>query len=452
MACYCCVKGCKNNNHNNHNNHNTTAKHFFRFPKNDEKRRDLWSKFARKSVNKTAVICEDHFDKRFMVQKDKKLKLTSDAVPTIFFNEEGEIETIQYDGEDYFGFEADEMNKINQSLREQEILVIEATFVNEQIKLDDLKYRCRFCYESNDELIEISSFATYNINIDKLLQMLGLLMIESDFFPNSVCEECFNQVVSLDNFIVKCKSSDQLLWDEISKLKTITPAIASSTEMISENAEGEAEECIALSQPNENVNQLNDSSSHSLPISHDQKEAIGSEKGSKVMENTKAKKLKLSESAIINTSCNKFALRTYDCDICLQEFAGLKTFKSHICDIPEIKCSECGDNFKTAFALKSHKNYLHNTNESKNFCPTCKKVISGKPAIFKKHKAKCHHNRIENIQCKFCQKTFTSLHNYNVHMMFHTKKQEDKDVLLSKPKRKADVICELCGKAYTTVG
>jgi hypothetical protein len=171
------------------------------------------------------VICEDHFDRRHFVKKDKKVKLTNDAVPTIFhkITKEGiEEVTIEFDGSDYVGAEADEMDRDNETSQDQEIIAIETAFINEQVKLDEIKMRCRFCAEIKDEIIEISSFATYNIDIENLLRFLNLHIMESEMFPSSVCEECFNQVLNLETFIVKCKSADQWLWEEIGKLKTVS--------------------------------------------------------------------------------------------------------------------------------------------------------------------------------------------------------------------------------------
>lgn len=388
-----------------------------------------------------------------MLQKEKKLKLLNEAVPTIFYTLQGERVTVDYNGENYCGTEADEMNRVNQTLRDQEIVAIEAAFVNEQMKLDELKNRCRFCSETRDELIEISSFAIYNINISKLLLSFGLLMAESDFFPNSVCEECFSQVVTLDNFIVKCKSSDQWLWQEIGKLRNITPAVASTIEIVETPELTVPDNSFELVEEEENrasedILQEQDTISKQSAVSNTQ------ETEEKLEDKRKHKKSKLSESTITDASCNKFTIRTYDCEVCLHAFAGLKTYKTHICDVPEIKCSVCGDNFETAFALKSHRSHLHNANDSRNFCPICKTVITGRLTVFKKHKTKCNKVRIESSrQCEICLKIFTTLHGYHVHMMFHDSKSKNgEDVLATKPKRKAEIICELCGKSYTTIG
>lgn len=491
MACYCCVLGCKNNNHK------ATTKHFFRFPKNDEKRRKLWKKFARKSIKATAVICEDHFETRFMIQKDK-FKLTSDAIPTIFSKttEEGlEMRVkIEFDGEDYYGDEAEEMMKEIAKAEDQEIVALETAFINEQVKLDELRRSCRFCAEIKDELIDISSFATYSINLNDFLQSLRLQIRASDFLPNSVCEECFNQVVVINTFTIKCKTADQWLWNEVEKLKTFNAAIASpikSFETSQEEHVIEAErECYNGNETNYTDNIAETYAEEALEdevADEDQNQmftesyesAENCELSSTVEDltnRTRRSGTKVTITPFMDPNCNRFAMRTYNCEICCKTFAGLKTYKSHVCDVPEIRCSDCGDIFETVFALKSHLRHLHSGSQQKNYCPICKTVIIGKTTVFKKHKTKCNRNRAEEIQCEKCSKvrknnfiekkifliiflsqTFSSLHGYTVHQMFHdSSKKCEKDVFISKSskteKKKPEVICELCGKTYTTIG
>ena len=501
MACYCCVSGCKNNNHK------PTVKHFFRFPKNDKKRQKLWKRFTRKGrVPSTAVICEEHFEPKYMIQKDKKLKLSNDAVPTIFFEK-----TLEFDGSDYFGDEAEEMNKANDAGKDKEIVEIETAFVNEQLKLDDLKSRCRFCAESKEEVIDISSFQTYNVNIDIFLKSLNLHFIESDFFPSSVCEECFKQVVLIDTFIIKCKAAEQWLWDEVAKLKTISAAIArpekSEQEMkTQENISYEElikiektdrdnyqeKVCESCDQEVQEIHTENDDETAKLyTISYVDTESLPPEKAvkassksdffeefaaSKADEKSKSEEKKIPPFAIMDPACNKFAMKSYNCEVCLKVFAGLKTYKSHICDVPEIRCSVCSQICETVFELQKHRRLLH-TDIQKNYCPVCKTIITGSSTVFKRHKTKCNRKRTENIKCELCPKvsresqsdvnfiiflnfqTYTTLQGYTVHQIFHEchlKKQSDEDVLganKEKPvKRKGDVICEVCGKTYTTIG
>lgn len=406
MACYCCVLGCRNNNHK------ATDKHFFRFPKNDETRRKLWRKFARKkSVKPTAVICEDHFETRFMVQKDKKLKLTNDAVPTMFKKKTNNgLETIiiTFNGEQYVGKEAEELEIACEKIKEQEIVEIETAFVNEQLKIDELKCRCRFCAERKDELIDITSFVTYNIDIGSFLRLLNLHIIESDFFPSSICEDCFNQVVLLDTFIVKCKGANEWLWDEISKLRTVTTTVAVSRreqrdETVSMCYEEDAD---CTEEVNDSYGEMiqecssehGEATENIFSMSFEQRDDM-LVKSPETLQHQKD-----DQRPIIDPRYNKFAMKNYNCEICLKVFAGLKTYKNHVCDVPEIRCAECGDIFETVFAMKRHRRHLHSDKQQKNYCPICKTVITGKLAVFKKHKTKCNRERVERIQCELCQK------------------------------------------------
>lgn len=421
MACYCCVSGCKNNNHKD------TAKHFFRFPKNDEKRRKLWKRFARKSnIKATAVICEDHFESRVMVQKDKKLKLSNDAVPTIFFRKTSdgtERVDVEFDGDDFVGLEAEKLNKEIETCKDEEIVKIETAFMDEQLKLDEIKSRCRFCAETKEEVIEMSAFSSYNVDINNLLHFLNIQLVESDFFPNSVCEECFNQVLSLDTFIVKCKTSDQVLWNEFSKLKNISAAIMlpgegmdagtipSSDESFKKNIEPKAEAELSenfydIIQECESDDDTVPQDMHATTVQNDLDPVMMS---SEVVEEHEEKQetLKTTDFAIIDPSCNKFAMKTYKCEVCAKIFAGFKTFRNHICDVPEISCAECNNVFKSVFALQSHRKHLHLKKDERNYCPICKAVISGKATEFKKHKAKCNRGKAEGIQCELCDKVST---------------------------------------------
>lgn len=411
-----------------------TGKHFFRFPKNDEKRRKLWKKFAQKPTKATAVICEDHFETKFLIQKDRKIKLTNDAVPTMFYKktEEGfEVEVnVGFDGEDYFGDEADEMTKAIAKAEHQEIIAIETAFVNEQVKLDELKSRCRLCAEIKDELTDISSFSTYNVSLNDFLQCLGLRISDSEFFTNSVCEECFTQVLLIDTFMIKCKAADQLLWDEVGRLKTFTAVIDSPMKSLDSSQEITLEENVVVFQTEiynesnitknqaENISgtftnvieegEMNSNEKRQMfSVSYVTSDISELEGPSKPFNNRKSGRNKanvLPQPAIMDPNCNKFAMKTYNCEVCLKVFAGLKTYKSHVCDVLEIRCPECGDKFETVFLLKSHRRHLHSRNKEKNYCPICQTVITGRSTAFKKHKSKCNRSRSEKIQCQFCPK------------------------------------------------
>jgi THAP domain len=402
MGCYCCVVGCKSNNHKQ------TDKHFFRFPARDVKRHKLWQLFARKSVKATAVICEDHFEEQFMVyKKDKKLKLTKDAVPTVFYRktEEGlQKVSVAYNGEEYCGEEAALMSQEYEKSLDQEMVAIETAFVNELSTLEEMKLRCRFCAELKDNLIELDSFASYNIDVRGFLQSLSLQIIESDFFPSSVCEDCFNQVLSIDAFVVKCKGTDQWFLEEIGKLKTITAAVHTPADVNQPEIPLQKDQ-----NSSSNEEAMNETVKPSDAIDEEpktSKELIVEDNGKNDVDDEEAESTsqpKIQKFAIMDPSLNKFAVKNYHCSICLKVFAGLKTYKNHLCDVAEIKCDECGDIFPTRFALKAHKRHLHKDDSGKNYCPICKTVITGKLAVFRKHKSKCNRERVGNINCDSCQ-------------------------------------------------
>ena len=349
------------------------------------------------------VICEDHFDERYIRQKDKKLKLSSDAIPTNFFkNSNGEILKIamQFNGEDYFGEDADEMNKLNNHYQDQEVIDIETAFVNEQLKLDDLKSRCRFCAEVKEETIKIKNFATYNIEINNFMRLLDLTINNEQEITSLVCEECFNQVLLIDTFIVKCRSADQYLNDEFGKLKNV------KVQSVEQEEESVQEEIIEMEHDGEeNYTETIEETANQEPIytiTYEGEEEL-KEKSTEDDEDTK--KHKLPDYAIINPSLNKFAKKSYNCEYCHKVFAGLKTYKNHVCDVSEIQCADCGDIFDTVFAMKSHRKHLHNDNHQKNYCSSCKTVITGNQTVFKKHKTKCNREKTaDSFKCEICQK------------------------------------------------
>jgi hypothetical protein len=418
------------------------------------------------------VICEKHFEAKYLVKKDKKCKLTAHAVPTVFFRktiESVERVVIEFDGDDYIGEEAEELSREIEQSQDQEIIAIEAAFINEQAKIDEIRTRCRFCAEIKDEIIDMASFVTYNIEIDNIFRFLNLHVVENDLFPNGVCEECFNQVLQIETFIVKCKGADKWLWEEIGKLRTI-----SVTNKINEpqkpsridvNSSGNIKvETLEVD------DQMDDAYNELIEECHSE-----TEDGSTIATVSEVTEPTSNNETlpVMNPKCNKFAMKSYSCEVCLVVFAGLKTYQAHICDVPEIRCSECSDVFKTVFDLMKHRKYLHKEDQQKNYCRICKQLITGRSMEFKKHKAKCNKEMNRNIECKICHKVsftqdllavgysmsllqiFPSLYTFTVHQMFHgTKKDPEKDALeSSKPvKKKAEVICELCGKIYTTIG
>lgn len=97
MPNHCCVSGCKGNNNDPKNSVSV-----FSFPK-DPCKAGQWLKAIHRSdykLRKSSRVCIKHFDERFIVREDSvkrpdgsvltvkrsQLKLTKDAIPTLFPN------------------------------------------------------------------------------------------------------------------------------------------------------------------------------------------------------------------------------------------------------------------------------------------------------------------------------------------------------------------------------
>lgn len=199
MSCYCCVLNCKNSKYRK------AGMHFFRFPKKDVRRQNLWKRFTRRknAIKPTNVICEDHFEDKYVSEKKKNMKLSKDAVPTIywkFLDDIYEKVEVAYDGDDYFDEEAVEMDQMNEESAIEATKENESLLIKEQLRYEELKLRCRFCAETKEENIDIKCFESYNINIHALMEHLQLTtnITDDKHLSSKVCEECFNQVSSLD--------------------------------------------------------------------------------------------------------------------------------------------------------------------------------------------------------------------------------------------------------------
>jgi len=99
----CCAPGCTAN-------YDNTAEYIsvFRFPADESRRQQSLRRIPRANLNvtKRTVICQRHFEKRFVMTEDKivvngvetvipreRPRLTDDAVPTIFHNVPGYLST-----------------------------------------------------------------------------------------------------------------------------------------------------------------------------------------------------------------------------------------------------------------------------------------------------------------------------------------------------------------------
>lgn len=213
----CAVVGCKSR-------FVRGGKHFYRFPKN-EQLKHLWIQFTRKGndfdVKKCSAVCEDHFaDDRVVVKKKGRLYLVKKTVPTIYNREtkDGlERVIVQFDPVNfqYIGEESVNLLRGTISAEEEKALIHER-----RSKVKELKNLCRFCFESQDEkFVAISKLEAYSIDPDEMLLLVGIGGAQyNEVFSEIVCEQCFQQIVSIDGYRKRCRKAQDDLIVEMQEL------------------------------------------------------------------------------------------------------------------------------------------------------------------------------------------------------------------------------------------
>ena len=164
-----------------------------------------------------SAICEDHFaDERVVVKKKGRLYLVKETVPTIYYRETKmgtERVVVEYDPitSQYVGRESINLIRETVSVEDQKALMQERYH-----KLRVLKNLCRFCFESQDDkFVAISKLEAYSINTDEMLILLGIGTQYSEVFSEIVCEQCFQQIVSIDGYRKRCVKSQEDIVNEM---------------------------------------------------------------------------------------------------------------------------------------------------------------------------------------------------------------------------------------------
>lgn len=195
------------------------GKHFYRFPKN-ELFKTLWVQFIRKGpeyeVKSCSAICEDHFEESRIVAKKKgRLYLLKQTVPTIYYRETKEGThrvTIEFDAENcaYVGDESIALHRAPCTADEERALMQER-----RQRVKELKSMCRFCFESQeDRFVAISKLQAYSIDPDEMLVMMGIDPQYNEAFSEILCEQCFQQIVTVDAYRKRCrKAQDETILE-----------------------------------------------------------------------------------------------------------------------------------------------------------------------------------------------------------------------------------------------
>lgn len=121
-----------------------------------------------------------------------------------------------------------------------------------------------------------------------------------------------------------------------------------------------------------------------------------------------------------------------------------------MCDIKEIKCSECEKVFSKIQAYNSHMTHIHGSlTVTKHYCPICKTVIMSSMNKFKQHRRKCNDGKNNPIECEVCKKICNSLKGYTIHKLYHEIREKNANEGLNQTKGSA--ICEVCLPLLTNV-
>ena len=206
------------------------GKHFYRFP-HDEEYKKLWIQFTRKgpnfSVKKCSAICEDHFtEDRVVAKKKGRMYLLKKTVPTVYYREtKAGVEKIVVEFDDklaqYVGQESANLLRGTVRAQEQKRLLRER---NQKVK--ELKGLCRFCFESQDDkFVAINKLEAYSIDPDEMLSLIGIGSQHNEVFSEIVCEQCFQQIVSIDGYRKRCFKAQEEVITEMQefdmKLQTV---------------------------------------------------------------------------------------------------------------------------------------------------------------------------------------------------------------------------------------
>ncbi|CRL07924.1 CLUMA_CG020945, isoform A [Clunio marinus] len=194
---------------------------FFPFPK-EQPWKDIWITFTRRGsdfeVTSSSGICEEHFSRAdFNVKKKNKI-LKKEAVPTIFKREtsDGGLETVvlTFDRSILHYLDADTLlpPAYDKEKRIQDILEKRNTMVKEILQ------SCRFCSESEKDLLPINKLEDYTINPTDMINFLGIAS-DKNFFSDLICEECFQQIITLDAYGKRCQRAQHNLIEEIKVLE-----------------------------------------------------------------------------------------------------------------------------------------------------------------------------------------------------------------------------------------
>lgn len=386
-----------------------------------------------------------------------------------------------------------------------------------QDRISELKSLCRFCMCSQSDeskLVQIVKLETYSININELMQLLGLNIENQELFSDIVCEQCFQLIVDIDNFKKKCKEIQQEILDELQTFDRKVMELSNSKEFVDDDVFCDETELII-----EDINQTMDTSleiieehlvddneefieqefelGEEIPL--DQIEYIeeipfNDEQQLKSEDTTIDQEIVVSvtpvqlnqkslnysieldkskensiqgvdeyedvsvDDIIKNPERNRFCFKIFECFFCKMKFAGKKTYVAHKCAVSEVKCEKCDKTFNKVHLYNSHiSNFHHELPISQHYCPICKTVLITTLNQFKVHRRNCNkQTNNQPIECEICHKVCNNLKGYTIHKLFHdtrnyTTSSGEKIATSGLNVFPGSAVCELCGKEFQSM-
>lgn len=354
--------------------------------------------------NEDSVICSLHFEKRYIIEFNGVVHLSSEAYPTI-----------RKDRNSYCQFS-------------ERIMYIE--------KLTKERYFCRFCFQRGSENYSLIDLEAIGISTNHLFTFLELSKKFSFDLPKTVCTDCFERIKNFWEFKIQCNRKEPEIFAHFN-LELEFADFSCEVEILDEDqlnleVEDEIEDNDIFEEVQEDLDgeeeKIDEVQEESSEENEEQLNEKDEEPGDPDWEEGEEEEpTDPEEDKEMITKSTKVILKKYKCKIpgCGKLLGGLKAFKAHKCDVTEFRCNypKCRKVFNKKHSFQTHLNshqVLSKKNIKKRKCPMCKLEIVGSLSDLKKHRLECP-NRGEPLICEVCSKVINTLSGYSTHKLYCSK-------------------------------